>query len=100
MSLLLALRGWELASAVSFVYTAVVAAFIRTGLPPRARLRAVGGSVAGLLLTTASAIAPFHPLLHWWLLPPALLLLGYGAQVVEDEKAFALACGYQMAREE
>jgi membrane-associated phospholipid phosphatase len=77
MSLLLALRGWELASAVSFVYTAVVAAFIRTGLPPRTRLRAVGGAVAGLLLTTASATAPFHPLLHWWLLPPALLLLGY-----------------------
>jgi membrane-associated phospholipid phosphatase len=77
MSLLPALRGWELASVVSFVYTAVVAVMIRTALPPRARLRAVGGSVAGLLLTTASAMAPFHPLLHRWLLPPALLLLAY-----------------------
>src|SRR3954470_23195708 len=77
MGILLTLRGWELASVVAFVYTALVAAFIRTGLPSAARVRAVGGSVAGLLLTAASAMAPFHPLLHGWLLPPALLLLGY-----------------------
>ncbi len=77
MRFLLALRGWELASVIAFVYTAVVAALIRKGLPRTARLRAVGGSVAGLLLTVASAIAPFHPLFHGWLLPPALLLLGY-----------------------
>ena len=76
MRLLLTLRGWEVASVLSFVYTAV-AALIRPGLPRAARVRAVGGSVAGLLLTTASALAPFHPLLHHWLLPPALLLLGY-----------------------
>lgn len=97
MSFLLTLRGWELASVVAFVYTAVVAAFIRTGLPPAARLRAVGGSAAGLLLTIASATAPFHPLLHGWLLPPALLLLGYWtsgllfvAPMTQIEKMFAL----------
>ena len=76
MRLLLTLRGWEVASVLSFVYTAV-AALIRPGLPRAARVRGVGGSAAGLLLTTASALAPFHPLLHYWLLPPALLLLGY-----------------------
>lgn len=70
------LRGWEVASVLSFVYTAV-AALIRPRLPRAGRVRALGGSVAGLLLTTASALAPFHPLLHYWLLPPALLLLGY-----------------------
>jgi len=72
----LTLRGWEVASVLSFVYTAV-AALIRPRLPRAGRVRALGGSVAGLLLTTASALAPFHPLLHYWLLPPALLLLGY-----------------------
>jgi membrane-associated phospholipid phosphatase len=97
MRFLLALRGWELASVISFVYTALVAAFIRKGLPPQTRLRVVGGSVAGLLLTAASAMAPFHPLLHGWLLPPALLLLGYWtsgllfvAPMKQIEKLFAL----------
>jgi membrane-associated phospholipid phosphatase len=77
MRFLLALRGWELASVISFVYTALVAAFFRRGLSRSARIRAVGGSVAALLLTVASAIAPVHPLLHGWLFPPALLLLSY-----------------------
>jgi membrane-associated phospholipid phosphatase len=77
MKFLLTLRGWELASVVSFTYTAVVAAFIRTPLSSSARVRAIGGSVAGLLLTAASSIAPFHPLLHGWLMPPVLLLLAY-----------------------
>src|SRR5215217_3081837 len=97
MSFLLPLRGWELASVISFVYTALVAAFFRTGLTPAARIRAVGGSVAGLLLAAASAMAPFHALLHGWLLPPALLLLGYWtsgllfvAPMKQVEKLFAL----------
>lgn len=77
MNVLSSLRGWELASVISFVYTAVVAACLRRGLAPTSRVRAVGGSVAGLLLTGASAIAPYHPILHGWLLPPALLFLGY-----------------------
>ena len=97
MGSFLALRGWELASVISFVYTALVAALIRKGLPGKTRLRAVGGCVAGLLLTVASALAPFRPLLHAWLLPPALLLLGYWtagllfvAPMKQIEKAFAL----------
>ena len=77
MTFLLALRAWELASVISFVYTALIAAFFRRGLASSVRIRAVGGSVAGLLLTAASAMAPLNPLLHGWVLPPALLLLGY-----------------------
>ena len=77
MTVLFSLRGWELASIVAFFYTAVVAAFLRRGLTPTSRMRAVGGSAAGLLLTAASAIAPYNPILHGWLLPPVLLFLGY-----------------------
>jgi len=77
MSVLLSLRGWELASLISFLYIAVVAAFLRQGLSPTSRMRAVGGAAAGLLLTIASAMAPYHPILHGLLLPPALLFLGY-----------------------
>jgi membrane-associated phospholipid phosphatase len=97
MRFVLALRGWELASVISFVYTAIVAALLPRGLPSSARIRAVGGSVAGLLLTVASAMAPFHPLLHGWLLPPGLLLLGYWtsgllfvAPMKQIEKLFAV----------
>ena len=91
-----ALRGWELASVIAFAYTAIVAACIRNGLSATARLRAIGGCVAGLLLTVASAMAPYHAVLHAWLLPPALLLLGYWtsgllfvAPMKRIEKAFA-----------
>lgn len=77
MDVFLTLRGWEIASIISFLYTAVVAAILRRGLTPTSRLRAVGGSVAGLLLTVASAMAPHQPFLHGWLLPPLLLFLGY-----------------------
>ena len=77
MRFLFTLRAWELASVFSFVYTAFVATLLRKGLPSSVRVRAVGGCAAGLLLTAASAMAPFHPLLHRWLLPPALLLLSY-----------------------
>jgi membrane-associated phospholipid phosphatase len=96
MRFLLALRGWELASVISFVYTALVAAFFRRGLLRSARIRAVGGSAAGLLLTAASAMAPFSSLLHGWVLPPTLLLLGYWtsgllfvAPMKQVEKLFA-----------
>jgi hypothetical protein len=96
MQIFWALRGWEIASAVSFTYTALVAAFLRPGLNPSARLRAVGGSAAGMLLTAASAMAPYQPFLHGWLLPPLLLFLGYWttgllfvAPMKQIERAFA-----------
>jgi membrane-associated phospholipid phosphatase len=97
MGVLLSLRGWELASIVSFVYTAFVAAFLRQGLSRTSRMRAVGGSIAGLLLTTASAMAPYNPFLHGWLLPPVLLFVGYWtsgllfvAPMPQIEQSFAL----------
>ena len=77
MTVFMTLRGWEIASLISFLYTAVVAAGLRKGLSRVSRMRAVGGSVAGLLLTAASAVAPYQPFLHGWLLPPLLLFLGY-----------------------
>jgi membrane-associated phospholipid phosphatase len=77
MHVFVRLRGWELASMISFLYIAIVAAVLRKGLPPASRVRAVGGSVAGLLLTAASATAPYQPFLHGWLLPPLLLFLSY-----------------------
>jgi membrane-associated phospholipid phosphatase len=63
---------WETASAVFFVYTATLAA-ATPGLERRAR--AAGGSVAGLLVAAASLVA--GPLLHDWVLPPAVLLIAY-----------------------
>ena len=72
----LALRNWELASGVLFAYTAILAAILPR-LPPGIRARAVGGSAAGIVVTSASVLAPSDVLLHGWLLPPLLLLLAY-----------------------
>jgi membrane-associated phospholipid phosphatase len=72
----LALRNWEIASAVLFAYTAILAVSLR-GLSPGVRARAVGGSAGGILITTASVLVPSNVFLHGWLLPPLLLLLGY-----------------------
>src|SRR5689334_21593596 len=77
MDRLLTLRGWEIASIISFLYTAIEAAVFRNGLSSTSRIRASGGSVAGLFLTVASAMAPYNAFLHGWLLPPLLLFLGY-----------------------
>lgn len=71
------LRGWEVASLVSFAYAALTAAVLRRGLTSTARFRAVGASVSGLAVTVASLIAPANVVLHHWLFPPALLLLFY-----------------------
>lgn len=72
----LALRNWEIASVVLFAYTAILAAILR-GLAPGIRARAISGSAAGILVTAASILAPPAVVLHGWLLPPLLLLLGY-----------------------
>jgi membrane-associated phospholipid phosphatase len=69
-------RGWEAASAAFFVYIVAVALVLR-GLDPGSRRRALAGAVAGLGLVILSwRIAP-HWMLHGWILPPLLLLLGY-----------------------
>jgi membrane-associated phospholipid phosphatase len=72
----LALRTWELASAMLFTYIAILAV-TRRGLRPGARMRALAGSAVGILVTAASAWAHPDAFLHGWLLPPILLLLGY-----------------------
>lgn len=67
---------WQSATLVFFVYLAVVAA-----LPGRPRPRHTGrlyaGAAAGLLLTLAVSPRPHQPVLHDWVVPPILLLLGY-----------------------
>ena len=63
------LRGWEVASLVSFAYAALTAAVLKQGLTSAVRFRAVGASVAGLALTAASLIAPTNVVLHGWLIP-------------------------------
>lgn len=71
-------RPWEAASAVFFVYTAVVAVALPR-LAPQARRRALAIGLGGLGLTLASAALPHVVALHDWLIPPTLLLLGYWA---------------------
>lgn len=58
-----------------FLYLAVTA--LLRGGRPGARARAVVASVAGLLLSGASARMNEIPILHAWLLPPILLLTAY-----------------------
>jgi hypothetical protein len=72
------MRTWEAASTVFFVYVAILAAGGRGRLAP-ARGRALGLALAGLGLTGISRALPPAALLHDWLIPPALLLIGYWA---------------------
>lgn len=67
---------WLAASAVYFVYVAVVAAGLRT-LPRRARARALALAAAGFAGAVLAGRTELHPLLRDWILPPLLLLLGY-----------------------
>ena len=71
-----ALRDWEIAAALFFVYTLAVAAIDPWRRAPKRR-RAVAFGVAGLALTAAAVMLPAGRLLHDWLFPPVLLLLGY-----------------------
>jgi membrane-associated phospholipid phosphatase len=72
-----ALRGWETASLIAFVYSALTAAVLRPGVESAVRLRALGASMAGIAVAIASIFAPANVVLHGWLLPPVLLLLFY-----------------------
>jgi len=68
--------GWIAASAVFFFYVIAVSPIVPR-LPRRARAMAMAGSLAGLAITAAAHLTPPHPILHDWLVPPALLLLAY-----------------------
>lgn len=70
------MRTWIAASVVFFVYIIAVTPLVR-GLPSRKRVLAAAGAVAGLLLSAAAWRLSYRPILHDWLMPPVLLLLGY-----------------------
>ena len=70
------MRVWIAASAAFFVYVLAVAPLIPR-LARRSRLLAAGASAVGLAIAGGAWVSPPVPLLHDWLLPPALLLLAY-----------------------
>jgi hypothetical protein len=67
---------WQLGSAVFFGYLAVVAALPR-GLDRRRRAQTLGGVALGAAILAVSVLLPRDAFANRWLLPPALLLLGY-----------------------
>jgi membrane-associated phospholipid phosphatase len=67
---------WPLASGLFCGYAAGVAATMPR-LPWPRRRTALTFAAAGLALSVVSARLPFTAVLHDWLLPPVLLLLGY-----------------------
>src|SRR5688572_25409980 len=67
---------WPLASGLFFGYAAGVAAVLPRLPWPRRRAALIFAAV-GLTLAVISGRLPFTPILHDWLLPPALLLLAY-----------------------
>ena len=69
-------RLWETASIGYLGYTAAAAIAIPT-LTPGARARALALSAAGMLLALFSTKLPQAAVLHDWVLPPMLLLVGY-----------------------
>lgn len=69
-------RNWEIASAAFFAYTAIVAVAMPTP-SSTARRRVEAASVCGFALALISTVLSPAVLLHGWLLPPVLLLLGY-----------------------
>ena len=72
------MRAWEVAGWAFFAYVAAVAVLL-PGLPPSSRRRALMGAGAGLALTAFATWLPASQVLHDWVLPPLLLLLGYWA---------------------
>ena len=76
MFMVTALRLWEAASIGYFAYIAAAAIAIPT-LTRAARARALALSAAGLLLALVSMKLPQSAVLHGWVVPPLLLLIGY-----------------------
>jgi len=68
--------GWQIGTALFFGYVAVVAALPR-GLDGRRRVRTVAGVALGAAALALSLALPLDSFANRWLLPPALLLLGY-----------------------
>src|SRR5688572_18150135 len=70
------MRVWIAASLVFFAYLLAVAPVI-PGLNRRARILAAIASLVGLAIALAAHAARPTPILHDWLVPPVLHLLGY-----------------------
>ena len=70
------MTGWQIGTALFFGYAAVVAALPR-GLDARRRVRTVAGAALGGVVLAVSIALPLDSFPNRWLLPPALLLLGY-----------------------
>lgn len=69
------MRLWEAASVVFFLYIGITGAFGRR--PSRTRVLLYLGVGAGLLLAVGVSKLPYAPIVHDWLVPPSILLLGY-----------------------
>jgi hypothetical protein len=67
---------WLLASVIFFAYLSVVA-LAMPRLRARARLIVLAGSGVGLAICGLAYVTAVSPVLHAWVYPPALLLLGY-----------------------
>ena len=67
---------WQSASLAFFAYLALMADLQR-GVPRRARLRVWAGSALGAALAVAASRLPAAGVANTWILPPAILLLGY-----------------------
>jgi membrane-associated phospholipid phosphatase len=70
------MTGWIAAGVVFFAYVGAVSLLLG-GLPPKRRMRAILGSLAGLVVCVAADWLPDGSLLRGWILPPAVLLLAY-----------------------
>ena len=68
--------AWQLGSLVFFGYILVVAACLR-GLPRAARWRVAAGAAAGTVVIVLSMWLPADGIANVWILPPAVLLIGY-----------------------
>ena len=67
--------AWQTASAVFFVYLGIVAALLPRLTAERRRL-ACTGAIIGVIVVAGARTSP-HKILDDWIVPPALLLLGY-----------------------
>ena len=67
---------WQSASLAFFAYLAL-AADLQRGVPRRARLRVWAGSALGAALAVSASRLPDAGIANTWILPPAILLLGY-----------------------
>ena len=70
------MRSWITASVAFFVYVIAAVPLVR-GLPVRSKVLAMAGSLAALVMCLVAYAQPPTQVLHTWVLPPLLLLLGY-----------------------